>query len=60
MAAATAPFAMALAIGQFGVSATLWSWTALALLPMACFILILPITRRAASALPDPKPAPAE
>jgi hypothetical protein len=51
---------MALAIGQVGVSATLWTWTALALLPVACFMLILPITRRAQSTMPDPKPAPAE
>ncbi|GAB5428107.1 MAG: arsenite efflux MFS transporter ArsK [Devosia indica] len=60
MAAATAPFAMALAIGQVGVSATLWTWTGLALLPVVCFILVLPITRRAASTMPDPKPAPVE
>ena len=60
MAAATAPFAMALAIGQIGASATLWTWTALALLPVACFILILPITRRAASSTGAAKPAPAE
>ena len=60
MAAATAPFAMALAIGQVGVSATLWTWTGLALLPAACFILILPISRRTVSVAGDAKPAPAE
>lgn len=60
MAAATAPFAMALAISQSGVSTTLWLWTVLALLPVACFVMIALIMRRSASVPGDAKPAPAE
>ncbi len=59
-AAAMAPFAMALAIGQTSVSATLWIWTAMALLPLTRFILILPLMRRAAPAASEASPAPAE
>ena len=37
IAAAAAPFAMALTIGQFGALATLWTWLGLSLLPVLCF-----------------------
>ncbi|WP_297105280.1 arsenite efflux MFS transporter ArsK [uncultured Devosia sp.] len=60
MAAAIAPFTMALAIGHAGVAATLWSWTALALLPVACFGLIIPMRQRAAVSGNRTRAAPAE
>ena len=37
IAAAAAPFAMALTMGQFGALATLWTWLGLSLLPVLCF-----------------------
>lgn len=58
VAAAAAPFLMALAIGQAGANAALWIWTALALLPLACFVLITFTVQMTGTRNPaDPAPA---
>lgn len=55
IAAAAAPFAMALTMGQFGALATLWTWLALSLLPVLCFAGIMVLEAR--SAAPAPRTA---
>jgi predicted MFS family arabinose efflux permease len=52
VAAAAAPFAMALAISQYGAGGAVWIWAALAVLPVVCFAVVL-----AASPLPGRTPA---
>jgi MFS family permease len=47
VAAAAAPFAMALVIGQAGIDIALLSWIGLALLPVACFVAIALLSRPA-------------
>lgn len=57
VAAAAAPFAMALVIGQAGIDIALWSWIGLALLPVACFLAIALLSRSALR--PDEAPVQA-
>ena len=61
IAAAAAPFAMALTMGQFGALATLWTWLALSLLPVLCFAGIMVLeTRSPTPARRAVEKAPAE
>ena len=61
IAAAAAPFAMALTMGQFGAPATLWTWLCLSLLPVVCFAGIVLLVARTASFTPEAgEKAPAE
>jgi predicted MFS family arabinose efflux permease len=60
IAAAAAPFAMALTIGQFGALATLWTWLGLSLLPVLCFAGIMLLIARSSFDPDASHKAPAE
>jgi hypothetical protein len=60
IAAAAAPFAMAMTMGQFGALATLWTWLGLSLLPVFCFAGIMLLIARSSFQPGASQKAPAE
>lgn len=57
VAAAAAPFAMALAMQHLGAPASLWIWLGLAFLPLLLFAIVAAVARETASPLSPAQPA---